>query len=95
MRTGRSLTVWRGGYLVPGGLPGPGGCTWSQGGGGLLPGGCVYLVQGGSTSRGGAPGPEGVPGPGGAPGQVLPPLWTEWHTRVKILPWRNFVAAGN
>ena len=24
-----------------------------------------------------------------------PPLWTEWHTGVKILPWRNFVAGGN
>ena len=34
-----------GGFLVPGGVPGPGGCTWSRG---------VYLVLGG------VPGPGGV-----------------------------------
>ena len=44
-------SVHRGGmYLVPGGAPGPGGCTWSRGG--TWSGG-VYLV------------PGGVPGPGG------------------------------
>ena len=49
-------------YLVPGGVPGPRGCTWSRG---------VYLVPGGTWS-GGVPGPRGVylvqggvPGPGG------------------------------
>ena len=67
MRTGRSLTVFRslqpggdvpgpgGVYLVPGGVPDPGGCTWSRGGvpgpGGvyLVPG--VYLVRGGYLTR--------------------------------------------
>ena len=45
MRTGRSLTVFR--SLQPGGgVPGSGGCTWSQGG-----------VHG---PRGGVPGPGGV-----------------------------------
>ena len=65
MRTARSLTVSPsmlcvgGVYLVPGGVPGPGGCTWSRGRG-------VYLVPG----QGGIPGPggvylvQGVPGPG-------------------------------
>ena len=87
MRTGRSLTVFRslqpgGVYLVPGGgVPGPGGCTWSGGVPGprgvyLVPGG-LYLVPGGCTwSWGGVPGPGGmylVPR-GGVPGQVLPPL---------------------
>ena len=44
-------------YLVPGGVPGPGGCTWSQG---------VYLVMGVYLVPGGVPGPGGgVPGPGG------------------------------
>ena len=62
----------RGVYLVPGGVPGLEGCTWSWG---------VYLVLGGCTwSRGGVPGPGGVylvpggvPGPRGVPAQVLPP----------------------
>ena len=52
--------VWGGapgswGYLVQGVVPGPRGCTWSQG---------VYLVPGG------VPGPGGIPGPGGEPGLV-------------------------
>ena len=53
-------------YLVPrGGVPGPGGCTWSWG---------VYLVPGVNLVLGGVPGPRGVylvwgvPGPGGVPG---------------------------
>ena len=46
MRTVRTLTVSPS-MLCAGGVPGPGGCTWSQG---------VYLVLGG------VPGPEGVPG---------------------------------
>ena len=51
-----------------GGVPGPGGCTWSWG---------VYLVPGGVPGLG-VPGPGvylpgGAPGPGGVPGQVLPP----------------------
>ena len=76
-----------------------GGCTWSQGvylpGLGGVPawswggvpawsqGGCTCLVWGGYL-----PGLWGyLPGlPGGLPGQVLPPLWTEWHTLMKILP---------
>ena len=61
MHTGRPLTVFwrlllRGGYLVPGGVPGPGGGSWG-----------VYLVLGWGgvyLVPGGVPGP-GVPGPGG------------------------------
>ena len=57
MRTGRSLSVFRGVYLVAGGVPGPrgvpgsGGCTWSQG---------VYLIPGVYLVLGGALGPRGV-----------------------------------
>ena len=61
-------------YLVPGGVPGPGGCTCSRG---------VYLVLGGCTWSGGAPGPRGgVPGPGGCAwsGTTPPPPWTESQT---------------
>ena len=47
----------QGGYLAPGGVPGPGGCTWSLG---------VYLVPGVYLVLGGVPGPRGgvylVPG---------------------------------
>ena len=39
----------RGVYLVPGGVPGPRGCTWSQGV--YLPRG-VYLVGGGAPAQG-------------------------------------------
>ena len=57
-------------YLVPGG------CVPAWSWGGYLPGRRVYLVPGGvpAWSR------------GGVPGQVLPPLWTKWHTLMKILP---------
>ena len=36
----------------------------------------------------------GVPGPGGVSARYTP-LLTESQTGVKILPWPNFVAAGN
>ena len=82
MRTGRSLSVFRGCTWSRGGVPGPGGGylvlggTWF--GGYLVPGGCTWS-QGGTWSRGvpgpGGPGPRGiVPGRGvylvlrGAPG---------------------------
>ena len=55
-------------YLVLGGVPGPGGCTWSQGGvpglgGEPGPRGDV-LGPGGVCLPGGVPGLGGVPGPG-------------------------------
>ena len=74
--------------LVPGGVPGPWGCTWFWG---SVPGsgqctwsrGCTWLgdVPGpwGCTWSGGVPVLGGVPGPGGCawslgvPTQVLPP----------------------
>ena len=107
MRTGHSLSVFGGGGdLVPGGVPGPGGCTWSRGVY-LVPGGVpgprgVYLVLGGCTWSGGCTWgvsarytPQTRPGtPPPGPDQV-PPLLTESQTGVKILPWPNFVAAGN
>ena len=84
-------------YLVLGGVPGPGGCTWSGGGEE------GYLVLGGVPSRGGVPGPGGctwsrggVPGLGGCtwsrgvylvwggvPGQVLPPPVNRMTNRCK------------
>ena len=74
MRTARALTVspsmlcvLGGVYLVPGGVPGAGGCTWSGGGGctwsrGVYCSWGVYLVWGGvpGPGVGGVPGPEGV-----------------------------------
>ena len=57
-----AVAVSWGVYLVPGGVPGSGGCTWSQG---------VYWV-GDVPGLGSVPGPGGctwswggVPGPGG------------------------------
>ena len=79
MRTARLFPVShcsRGVYLVRGGVPGPGWCTWSRGvylvpGGVPGPGGCTWS-QGSVPGRGGVPGPGGgVPGPrGGVPGLV-------------------------
>ena len=76
-------------YLVPGGVPGPRGYTWSWG---------VYIVPGGVPGVGGVPGPGrctwsqgGVPGPmggcvpgprGGVPGQVLSPPCEQNHTHL-------------
>ena len=72
-----------GAYLVWGGVPGPGGCTWSEG--------CL-------------------PGTPSGPEQVHPPATDQVHpsrdqtrytprvdrqTPVNLLPWANFVAAGN
>ena len=89
-----SVPIWEV-YLVPGGVPGPGGCTWFRGsvpGPGGVPGPeGVYLVPGSVPGTGAG----GVPGPTGVPAQVLPPvdlvsggggylpryspLWTERH----------------
>ena len=92
-------------YLGGGGwVPGAGGGTWSRGctwsrGGAPGPRG-VYLVLEGGSARYTLPGPDQVHPP--RPDQVPPPdqtkyypLWTELQTGVKILPWPNFVAAGN
>ena len=88
--------TWLGG--VPawswGGVPGPreGVPAWS--------GGCTCLVWGGvpAWSRGGVPAWSGgctclvwgvyLPGlgGGGCTWSGIPPLWTEWHTLMKILP---------
>ena len=63
-------------YLVAGGVPGPGECTWSQ---------RVYLVLGGVPGPGGVPGLGGVlglggvPGPGGGTCPGTPLLWTDTH----------------
>ena len=104
MRTGRSLTVccsllpggdgWSasgGGCLLLGGVPGPGGSASL--------GGCLVwegVCSGGICLPGGS-----APGGGGWVSQhalrqtplPLPPV--DRHTLVKILPWPNFVAAGN
>ena len=68
MRTGRSLAVFGGVYLVPGGVPGPGGCTWSREG---VPGrGEGYLVQGVCVCTWQTP----PLGPGTPPGTRYTPL---------------------
>ena len=82
MRTGRSLTLLLRVYLVPGGVPGPGGCTWSRGMYLVPRRGCtwsvrgVYLVPGGCTWSGGASGLGGT--------------WTPPRTRYplgQVHPW--------
>ena len=90
-------------YLVPGGgcsrggVPAPGGCTWSWGwvcsGGVSAPGGCTWprgcLLQGGVCSG-------GVSAPGwGVSGQVPPPV-NRMTNRCKniTLPQTSF-AGGN
>ena len=94
------------GCLLPGGLL-LGGCLLS---GGLLPGGCLVqegLLLGVSAPWGGLVGGVSAPGVGwggSAPrGGIsqhalrqtpLPPP-VDRQTPVKILPWPNFVAAGN
>ena len=96
MRTGRSLTVCRGGGVLPaGGVP----CPWGLPGGGVsplpgrvsLPGG--FSLSGGCSCPGGSPCRGGVWG--GTPCRRPPPPWTQSQTPVKTLPWPNFVAAGN
>ena len=97
MRTGRSLTVCC--SLLPGRGAGPGVC--SRGGAcprgvsawGVCSGGC--LPQGGAWSGGVS---TSWGGWGGYPSMhwgrhPSPPV--DRHTLVKILPWPNFVAAGN
>ena len=104
MRTGRSLTVCsrllRGGAWSGGCLPGLGGSAWS---GGSAPGGSVprgvCLVRGGLPGLGGCLLQRGVCLVWGGISQhalrqtPLPPV--DRQTPVKILPWPNFVAAGN
>ena len=73
-------------------------CSW----GGLVPGVCVWsggvcVWSRGVWSRGGVC-QEPPPGPDQVPHRTRPgtsPLLTESQTGVKILPWPNFVAAGN
>ena len=97
--------------LFPGGIPGPGGCTWSQGGVPGPGGGC--LVPGGVPGpREGVPGRGWVPGPGGgvpdprgctwSPGVYLPryspPPWTEFLTHASeniTLPQTSFAGGKN
>ena len=74
-------------------------CYRGGGEGGLLPGwGCLLpgeaLLWGGSAPRGvsapgGRGGGGGVCSRGGIPActEAEPPMWTEWQTGVKILPW--------
>ena len=92
MRTGRSLTVCRGGSS-----PCPGGGSPCQGGspcrGGLLARGGlptrgVLPARGCLPARGVLPAGRGSPCPGGLPARGVlpardPPLWTESQTRVK------------
>ena len=111
MRTGRSLTVCcsllPGGVPGSGGLVQGGLLLGVCSQGGLLPEGCLLW---GVSAPGGVPGPGGsAPGEGGvcsggawSRGGVGIPACTEAdtppvdrHTPVKILPWPNFVAAGN
>ena len=111
MRTGHSLAVFGGVYLVLVDVPGLGGVY-------LVPGG-VHALGGCTCSWGGtwSWGWGGVPGLGwctypagcswswgvylllGGVSQLVlrqtPPLLTESQTPVKTLPWPNFVAAGN
>ena len=93
MRTGRSLTVcWS---LLPGGGCLLGGVVW---GGGLLRGGVCSWGSGlgGCLLLGGGVWSGGVCSWGGISQHALkqtPPV--DRHTPVKILPWPNFVAAGN
>ena len=88
MRTGRSLTVWlsllRGGVLCSGGVcsrgvSAPGGC--------LLPGGSA---RGGCLLQGGGYIPACTEADTPSPSPRV-----DRHRLVKILPWPNFVAAGN
>ena len=81
MRT-REGSTWSGGVYLVQGDTWSGGCTWSGG----------VLGPGGGLPGTPPPGPDQVPPLG--PDQV-PPLLTESQSGVKILPWPNFVAAGN
>ena len=79
-------------YLVPGGVPGPGGvcsggCTWSQGGY-LVPWGVpgpkgVYLVLG------------GVPGSGGCTWSGTPPCGQTDACKLITLPQTSFAGGKN
>ena len=106
MRTGRSLTVCR--SLLPGGCLLQGGVCllW---GGCLLPGGWVCLLWEVSAPGGGCllwrgicswgvcVCSGGVCSGGGIPActeaDTPPPLWTEWQTGAKILPWPQLITS--
>ena len=82
MHSSRMRTVRSSGRISGGGVPGPGGCTWSGGGapgpGGVLgPRGRVYLVWGVYLIWGGKSGPRGV-----YPVRYSPPP-VDRHTPVK------------
>ena len=86
MLTTHALTVSPSMFLVRGGVPGPGGCTWSRG---------VYWSQGVYLVWRGVPGPGGCTSRG-VPGQVLPlPPCGQTHACEHItLPETSF-AGGN
>ena len=86
MCTGRSLTIPGGGSACRE--------VWPAGGVVYLPGVCL---PGGSACQGGSACRRGLPARGVASQHALrqTPLLTESQTGVKILPWPNFVAAGN
>ena len=81
------------GVSAPGGVPGRGGSLLM---GGVPSQGCACSrVGGGVPGRGGsAPGVGGVGIPACTEADTPPPP-VDRHTLVKILPWPNFVAAGN
>ena len=69
MHCSRGCTWSQGGlgvYLVSGGVPGPGGCTWFQGVY-LVPGGCTWFQGECTWFKGSVPSL-------GVPAQVLPPV---------------------
>ena len=69
-------------YLVPGGVPCLGGCTWS---GGVVPGPGDVPSLGGCTWSGDIPGPRGVYlVPWGCTCPSTSPLWTDTHTCKNI-----------
>ena len=81
MHSSRMHTICNSNHLW-GGVPGPRGCTWSQG---------VYLVPGECTWSRGVPGPGVYLVWGWVPAQVLPP-WTDTHVYKHNL--RNLVGNG-
>ena len=97
MRTGRLFTVcWS---ILPWGVVGSGG-VWSGGGSGLRAGGSGagggVWCRGGLVSGRSGPGGGGlVPGGGISQHALRQTPSVDRQTPVKILPWPNFVAAGN
>ena len=82
-----------GGVSAQGGVCCQGGRCLVWGAGGVWSGGCLLL---GGLVQGGLPLGGGVYIPACTEADTLPPCGqNSWHTLVKILPWPNFVAAGN